>query len=136
MAETGDEGYDSREADGEELSDVLAGGAEVLGALPGAAVGFVVAGTPGAMIGGVVTPLVTRALKAAIGAGLTRRARDRAAGAALLIESERRRRCQAGELPRDDGFLTQEASCDRTRKSSSRVSFVRRHSPLRNGRCH
>ena len=105
MAETGDDGYDSREADGEELSDVLAGGAEVLGALPGAAVGFVVAGTPGAMIGGVLTPLVTRALKAAIGAGLTHRARDRAAGAALLIESERRRRCQAGELPRDDGFF-------------------------------
>lgn len=91
--------------DRREMSEVLAGGVEVIGSLPGSVVGFVLAGPPGAMLGGALTPLVTRALKAAIGAGLAHRARDRAGGAALLIEAERRQREQRGEKRRADGFF-------------------------------
>jgi hypothetical protein len=87
------------------MSEVLEGGVEVVASLPGAAVGFLLAGPPGGIVGAAVTPIVTRALKAAIGAGLAYRARDRAAAAALLIDGARREREGRGEKRREDGFF-------------------------------
>jgi hypothetical protein len=87
------------------MSEVLEGGIEVVGTLPGAAVGFLVAGPPGGLVGAAVTPVITRALKAAIGAGLAFRARDRAAAAALLIDAARREHEARGERLRQDGFF-------------------------------
>jgi hypothetical protein len=84
---------------------VLEGGIEVVGSLPGAAVGFLIAGPPGGLVGAAVTPIITRALKAAIGAGLAHRARDRAAATALLIEGARQEREAHGDRRREDGFF-------------------------------
>lgn len=92
-------------ADDSEMSEVLEGGIEVVGSLPGAAVGFLIAGPPGGVVGAAVTPVMTRALKAAVGAGLAWRARDRAAAAAILIAGARRERADRGEHPRNDGFF-------------------------------
>jgi hypothetical protein len=87
------------------MSEVLEGGIEVVGSLPGASVGFLIAGPPGALVGAVATPIIIRALKAAVGAGLAHRARDRAAATAILIEGARRERGERGERRRDDGFF-------------------------------
>lgn len=90
--------------DDDELNEVLVGGLEVAGSVGGAALGLV--GGPVGMLGGAALgPIAVRALKAAIGAGLAWRARDRAAGAALLIAAEEQQRSRDGEFRRGDGFF-------------------------------
>jgi hypothetical protein len=98
---------DTQDEEDRELNEVLAGGLEVAASL--GAAGVALAGGPVAALGGAaLAPAAARALKAAIGAGLTWRSRDRAAAAALLIAGEEQERASAGQSRRDDGFFDEQ----------------------------
>jgi hypothetical protein len=93
----------SPDDDDRELSELIEDGADLVGALVGAT-GGIVAGPPGAVAGAFVGITISRACKNVAGR-LIGRERGRVGAAITIVEDDVRRRRQAGETPRDDGFF-------------------------------
>jgi hypothetical protein len=91
------------------ITNLIEAGAEITGGVAGAAIGLVLAGSPGALAGGAAGPLIARAFRK-VGVEIKEKMlgtrEEIRIGATYTFALERiRRRIEAGEVPRQDGFF-------------------------------
>jgi hypothetical protein len=96
----------------EQARDLLETGAEIVGAMTGGALGLIggPVGVAAGAVGGVIVARTLRQVGAELSERMFGRQRERVGATYSVLASDIAQRLDLGELPRDDGFLTEDGS--------------------------